>query len=59
MFEGCVTVIYIALVFGISLLGFLDTFHFHSVSGLMLFISVCTWLSAMLVINTPDACNWT
>jgi hypothetical protein len=41
MFEGCVTVIYVALIFGISVLGLLEAYHFMSLCSVMMFISLC------------------
>jgi hypothetical protein len=57
MFEGCVTVIYAALVYGISMLALLRTYHFRSLWSLMLCITLCTYVSALLVLMTPNACS--
>jgi len=59
MFEGCVTVIYAALVYGISVLALLRVYHFGSLWSLMMCISVCTYVSALLVVIAPDACGGT
>ena len=57
MFEGCVTVIYAALVYGISVLALLRMYHFSSLWSLMLCICVCSYICTLIVITTPNACN--
>jgi hypothetical protein len=59
MFEGCVTVIYAALVYGISVLALLRIYHFSSLWTLMLCITLCVYVSALLVVTTPNACSGT
>lgn len=59
MFEGCVTVIYAALVYGISVLALLRMYHFSSLWSLMLCITLCVYVSALLVVITPNACSGT
>ena len=55
MFEGCVTVIYMAMVFGFSLFG-LNVHQFESVFDLMLAIILSTYLITVLIMIFPDTC---
>jgi hypothetical protein len=59
MFEGCVTVIYAALVLGISVLALFRLYHFSSLWSLMLCITLCLYVSVLLVLTTPGACSGT
>jgi hypothetical protein len=57
MFEGCVTVLYLAQIFGLSLLGLSGFYQFKSLWSLMLCICVCSYICTLIVITTPNACN--
>lgn len=59
MFEGCVTVIYVALVLGISVLSLLRTCHFTSLWSLMLTMTLCLYVCVLVVVVNPHACSAT
>lgn len=57
MFEGCVTVVYVALVLGLSALALLRACHFTSLWTLMLTITLCLYVTALVVVFNPGVCS--